>query len=309
MKKKIKTAVVGTGHLGRHHARIYSELKNSQLVGVCDTNPKAGKKVATGAGCDYYSDFKDLIGIAEAVSVATPTETHFEVASGLLANGIHVLVEKPITNSPRNASELIRIAEKNSCILQVGHIERFNSAVRKAAEYINDPRFIEVNRISKFPQRSLDIGVVLDLMIHDIDIILSFVDSPVKKIESVGAPVFSGKEDIANCRLLFENGCVANITASRISYKSERKFRVFEKDRYISLDYEKQDFVVYKKKRKEIKSPKDVERIKPSFKKKEPLKEELESFLQSIQTKTPPTVSGTHGLSALRLALKITEKI
>ncbi len=309
MKKKVKTAVVGTGHLGRHHARIYSELKDSELIGVCDTDPRAGRKVASATGSEYYSDFRDLIGAAEAVSVATPTETHFEVAAALLENGIHVLVEKPITNSPGDAAKLIKIAEKNSSILQVGHIERFNSAVRKAAEYINDPRFIEVNRISRFPQRSLDIGVVLDLMIHDIDIILSFVDSSVKKIESVGAPVFSDKEDIANCRLLFENGCVANITASRISYKSERKFRVFEKDRYISLDYEKQDFVVYKKKKEKINSPGDVKRIKPSFRKKEPLKEELESFLQSIKTKTPPTVSGAHGLSALKLALKITEKI
>ena len=309
MNRKIKTAVIGTGHLGRHHARIYSELEGSELVGVCDINEKAGKKVAESTGSVYYKNYNDLIAKAEAVSVVTPTETHFDIAFNLLENNVNVLVEKPITNSPGNAAELIKSAEKNSLILQVGHIERFNSAVRRAGEYINEPRFIEVNRLSKFPARSLDIGVVLDLMIHDIDIILSFVDSPVKEINSVGAPVFSDKEDIANCRLLFENGCVANITASRISYKSERKFRVFEKDRYVSLDFGKQDFVVYKKKKEKISSPRDVERIKPSFKKKEPLKQELESFLQSVRTKSPPTVSGKHGLSALKLALEITRKI
>ena len=230
MHDKIKVGVIGVGHLGRHHARIYSELEDAELVGISDLDEKAGNKHASKCGTSYFKDYRELLDKVQAVSIATPTETHFDIASEFLKNNINTLVEKPITQLPQHAEGLIEIADKNSCILQVGHVERFNGAVQKAREYIKNPRFIEVNRLSRFPERSLDIGVVLDLMIHDIDIILSFVNSPVKNIASVGAAVLTDKEDIANSRLEFENGCVANITASRISYKSERKFRVFEPD-------------------------------------------------------------------------------
>lgn len=309
MNQRVKTAVIGVGHLGRHHARIYHELDESELAGVSDINEKTGRKIAEKFNTRYYRDFRDLLDKVQAVSIVTPTETHFEIASVFLNHGINTLVEKPITHKPDQAEALVRISDKNSCILQVGHVERFNSAIKKAREYINNPRFIEVNRLSKFAGRSLDIGVVLDLMIHDIDIILSFVESEVKNINSIGASVFSDKEDIANCRIEFENGCVANITASRISYKSERKFRVFEPNAYISLDYEKQDFVVYRKTKPAVSSPGDVERIVPSVDKTEPLKEELKDFLECVSHKKEPIVSGYHGLSALKLALEISRQI
>ncbi|MFC2061244.1 Gfo/Idh/MocA family oxidoreductase [Elusimicrobiota bacterium] len=309
MSEGVKVGVVGVGHLGRHHARIYSELPGAELAGISDIDEKTGIKLAQKYNTEFYREHKDLINKVQAVSIATPTETHYQITHDFLENGVNTLVEKPITNIPDHASELIKIADNNSCILQVGHIERFNTAVKKVREYINNPRFIEVNRLSKFPERSLDIGVVLDLMIHDIDIILSFVKSPVENISAIGASVFTDKEDIANCRLKFENGCVANITASRISYKAERKFRVFEPDRYVSLDYEKQDFVIYKKKKDRIDSPKDIERLTPSFEKTEPLREELKDFIECIKEGRPPMVSGHHGLTALKLALEITRQI
>lgn len=309
MDEKLKAGVVGVGHLGRHHARIYNELDESELVGVSDIDEKRGKKIASRYGAVYYKDYRELLDKVRAVSIVTPTETHFDIASKFLQKKVDTLVEKPITHDPGQASKLIEISNKNACILQVGHVERFNSAIKKVREYIKAPRFIEVNRLGRFPDRSLDIGVVLDLMIHDIDIILSFVNSPVKNLSSIGASVFSGKEDIANCRLEFENGCVANVTASRISYKTERKFRVFEPSSYISLDYEKQNFVIYRKKKPVINSPQDIERIVPPLVKTEPLKEELRDFIKSAKEKRPPTVSGYHGLTALKLALEITKQI
>ncbi len=295
---ELRAGVVGVGHLGVHHARIYSELPECRLACVSDLDKKAGEKTARKFRAKYVKDYRDMFESVDAVSIVTPTETHHRIALDFLEKGVNTLVEKPVTNIPGHAEELIEAAERRGCILQVGHVERFNAAVKKAREFVKQPRFIEVNRISPFPARSLDVGVVLDLMIHDIDIILSFVNSPVKNITSIGAPVFSGKEDIANCRIEFENGCAANITASRISYKSERKFRVFEPDRYISLNYEKQEFVVYRKKKKEVRGPGDIERISPSFKKTEPLKEELKDFIDSVRTGKAPTVSGHHGLTA-----------
>ncbi|MFH1416281.1 MAG: Gfo/Idh/MocA family oxidoreductase [Elusimicrobiota bacterium] len=309
MDENIRVGVVGVGHLGRHHARIYSELDGCELKGVSDIDETTGRKLAEKYNTAYYSDYRELISEVDAVSIVTPTETHYQIAMDFLEKGVNTLVEKPITNMTEHAAKLIEVSDNNSVILQVGHIERFNSAIKKAREYIKDPRFIEINRLSRFPDRSLDIGVVLDLMIHDIDIILSFVHSSVKNIWSMGTSVFSDKEDIANCRIEFENGCVANVTASRISYKSERKFRVFERDAYLSLDYEKQEFVVYRKKKEKISSPKDVERIVPSIEKTEPLREELRDFIVCIREKRPPQVSGYHGLTALKLALDITERL
>ncbi|MGM0440912.1 MAG: Gfo/Idh/MocA family protein [Elusimicrobiota bacterium] len=309
MSKKLKVGVIGVGHLGKFHGRIYSEFDTTQLVGLCDIDEKRGKKFARKYKTEFVSNPDELARRVDAVSIATPTETHYEIARQFLKSGVHTLVEKPITQDSRSAAELVELAEKNGLVLQVGHVERYNSAVKKAREYINKPEFIEVNRISKFPDRSLDIGVVLDLMIHDIDIILSFVNSPVKKLDAIGTPVFSDKEDIANCRLEFKNGCVANITASRVSYKSERKIRVFEGDRYLSLDYEKQNFVVYKKKQKEINSPRDVKRISPRIKKTQPLQEELKDFITSIKEEKEPRVTGKHGLTALKLAIDITKSL
>jgi len=310
MPQLIKAAVVGVGHLGWHHARLYCDIPGVDLVGVADIDEKRGKKSASKFSTSYFKDYRELASVAQAVSVVTPTETHYEVASYFLEKGIHTLVEKPITNIPENAARLIDLADRNNAILQVGHVERFNGAVKKAREYIKEPKFIEVTRLSRFPGRSLDIGVVLDLMIHDIDIILSFVDSSVEKIDAIGASLFSeGKEDIANCRLRFENGCVANITASRISYKSERKFRVFEASRYISLDYEKQEFVVYSKKGSRVKAPGDIERTAPKIRRTEPLREELRDFTRCVREKDAPEVNGRHGLTALKLAIEISDRL
>lgn len=305
----IKTAVVGVGHLGQHHARLYSLMEGVELVGVSDTDEKAGRKIAEKYGTRFFPNPEELIGKVEAVNIATPTVHHYEVAKKFLENGVHALVEKPITADPDEALSLVNIADSKNVILQVGHVERFNGAVIAAREYINNPRYIEVIRISPYPQRSLDIGVVMDLMIHDIDIILSFVRSKVVKIDSTAAAVLSKKEDIANCRIQFENGCVATVTASRISYKAERKIRVFESDRYISLDYGKQKFTVYRKKKDQVESIKDIEVKRPRIRKTEPLAEELRDFITCVREGRSPLVSGRHGLNALRLVLRIMDNI
>ncbi|MCD6413613.1 MAG: Gfo/Idh/MocA family oxidoreductase [Elusimicrobia bacterium] len=305
----MKVAVIGVGHLGQHHARIYSLLDDVELVGVVDTNQRNGEKIAGKYNTVYYRNISEIFDKVDAVSVSTPTSVHYEIARKFLARGIHTLVEKPITADPIEAQELVDIADGKNAILQVGHIERYNAAVKEARKFISAPRFIEVDRLSRYPARSLDIGVVLDLMIHDIDIILSFVKSPVKKIDSVGATVLSKFEDIANCRIAFENGCVANVTASRVSYKSERKFRVFEPDRYISLDFQKQRLTVYRKKKDVIKSPLDIDVKKPRIKKTEPLREELSDFINCVKEGRDPSVSGYQGLAALKLALEIIENI
>ncbi|MEA2082086.1 MAG: Gfo/Idh/MocA family oxidoreductase, partial [Elusimicrobiota bacterium] len=305
----IKTAVVGVGHLGQHHARLYSIMDDVELVGVSDTDEKAGRKIAGKCGTQFFSDPDDLIGKVDAVNIATPTVYHHAVAKKFLENGVHVLVEKPITADPAEAEDLVKTADSKNVILQVGHVERFNGAVIAAREYISNPRYIEVIRISPYPKRSLDIGVVMDLMIHDIDIILSFVRSPVLKIDSTAASVLSKKEDIANCRITFENGCVATVTASRISYKAERKIRVFEEDRYVSLDYGKQKFTVYRKKKDDVESLKDIEMKRPRIRKTEPLAEELADFIKCVREGRSPQVSGRHGLNALKLVLRIMDNI
>jgi len=313
----IKTAVIGVGHLGQHHARLYSIMEGVKLVGVSDTDEKAGRKIAKKYGTDFFSNPDDLIGKVDAVNVATPTVYHYAVAKKFLENGVHVLVEKPITADPTEAEALVKIADAKNVILQVGHVERFNGAVIAAREYISNPRYIEVIRISPYPKRSLDIGVVMDLMIHDIDIILSFVRSKVAKIDSTAAAVFSKarakalstNEDIANCRITFENGCVATVTASRVSYKAERKIRVFEEDRYISLDYGKQKFTVYRKKKDNVESIKDIEMKRPRIRKTEPLAEELQDFIKCVREGRTPLVSGRHGLNALKLVLRIMDNI
>lgn len=309
MTARIRAGVVGVGHLGKHHARILNELGTAELIGVSDIDEKIGKNIAAKLNTVFYSDPEELFKKVQAVSIVTPTDTHYEVAARALNLGVNTLVEKPITNIPSQAEKLIQIAEDKNCILQVGHIERYNGAVIKAREYIKEPKFIEVYRLGRFSARSLDVGVVLDLMIHDIDIILSFIDSPVKTLSSIGTSVFTDREDIANCRLDFENGSVANLTASRVSYKNERKIRIFESDSYISLDYEKQKFVLYRKKDKKIISPDEVERIIPKIKKTEPLREELEDFLSSIRNNKTPAVGGPQGLTALKLAIKITQQL
>lgn len=300
---KIKTAVVGVGHMGKEHARIYSLLENSELVGVYDIDSDVARRVAQQYNKKHFSSLDDLIETAEAVTIATPTESHLDVASRCIRKGKHVLVEKPLANDTQEAMRLVHMAEEAQVILQVGHIERFNPVLQALEERLTHPRFIEAHRLSPYPGRSTDIGVVLDLMIHDLEIILHLVKSPIQSIDAVGIPVLSKGEDIANARIRFENGCVANLTTSRISPEKMRKIRVFQEDAYLSLDYQNQSGEIYRKIRSQI-----TREAIPVIK-EEPLRRQLESFLECVGTRTAPVVSGIHASQALRVAVQILEEI
>jgi predicted dehydrogenase len=302
---KINVGVVGVGYLGSRHARVYSQLKNANLVCVCDIDKKHAKKVARRHRVWYLPDYHTLFDKVDAVSIAVPTNLHYRIAKDFLKNGIHVLIEKPITNTIEEAQELIDIADSKKLILQVGHIERFNPVVRAVEPLIKNARFIECHRAGPYrkKKRVKDIGVVLDLMIHDIDIILSLVKSEVKHIEAVGISTISPYEDIANVRLNFKNGTIADITASRVTKEEVRQIKISQKDIYITLNYLHQDAFIVKK------SDNKVLKEKLKIEKKEPLKQELKSFISSIQNNTRPLVSGREGKMALEVALDILEKI
>ncbi|MCM8797270.1 MAG: Gfo/Idh/MocA family oxidoreductase [Candidatus Omnitrophica bacterium] len=301
--QKIKVAVVGVGYLGSIHARIYRELPECELIGVCDINPDKAKEVAQRLGVRAYTDYKELFGKLDAASIATPTKTHCAIAAEFLRQKIHLLVEKPFTTSLKEADLLIGLARRNRLILQVGHIERFNSAFSATLKIIKKPRFIECHRLSPFPNRSLDIGVVLDVMIHDIDIVLGLIDAGIKKIEAVGVSVLTIFEDIANARITFKNGCVANLTASRVSDEIMRKIRIFQEDAYISLDYREARAWAYRK---------DINRIikeELPIEKEEPLQKELVSFIACVANRQQPLVSGLVARQALAVALEIQKQI
>ncbi|NQU74414.1 MAG: Gfo/Idh/MocA family oxidoreductase [Candidatus Omnitrophica bacterium] len=300
---KLKVAVIGVGHLGAIHARIYSQLKDVELIGVCDTDEAKARKIARQFRVSHFTDYRDLLGKIDAASIAVPTNLHYEISKPLLENKVNLLIEKPITKSLEEADALLSLAKDKGVTLQVGHVERFNAAFSAAAEAIKKPIFIECHRLGPYKKRSTDIGVVLDLMIHDIDIILGLVKNHIKDVEAVGAPVLSDYEDIANVRLKFENNALCNITASRITNKTMRKIRIFQKDAYISLDYFKPSCLIYRKVNKKI----TCQRIK--IKKEEPLKRELGSFVNCVQTNEKPLVSGIEGREALAIALQIEEKI
>jgi len=300
---KIKVAVVGVGRLGSIHAQIYKKLQNCSLVAVCDVDKTQLKRVSGELGVSDFSDYKQLLDKAEAVSIAVPTLLHYQIAEEFLRHNIHVLVEKPFTATLKEADSLIKTAQKNKLILQVGHIERFNSAFSAIKKIIRNPRFIECHRLSPFPDRSVDIGAVLDLMIHDIDIILGLVNAPLKKIEAVGIPVLTQFEDIANARITFKDGCVANLTASRVSDEWLRKIRIFQEDTYISLDYREAKACVYRKEGSKI-TKEDL-----PIEKEQPLQKELESFLDCILQNKEPLVSGRVAREALAVALKIQSQI
>ncbi|MDD4910590.1 MAG: Gfo/Idh/MocA family oxidoreductase [Candidatus Omnitrophica bacterium] len=303
MPDKINIAVIGAGRLGRLHLRKYKEIGNVGLAGVCDVD---GQK-ADSAACEFltraFHNYREIPQTVDAVSVATPTSTHYEVAEYFLKRGVHCLVEKPITLTLKEADALVKIARNNKAILQVGHVERFNSAFAAVKDMIKEPKFIEAHRLSPFPNRSLDVGVTLDLMIHDIDIILGLINSPIKRIDAVGVKVLSEYEDIANARISFKNGCVANLTASRVSEEWMRKIRIFLPQAYISLDYKAAEATLYTKKGGSI-SKQDL-----PIEKEEPLKKELESFVHCVAHKCQPLISGKEGRQALAVALKIQKKI
>src|SRR5712675_1664307 len=301
--KKLRVGVVGVGHIGSNHARIYAEIPSAEFTAVYDVEPFRSRTIASKFGAASAKSLDDLISMVDAVSVATPTSTHYDVARALLAKGKHVLVEKPITDNTAHATELAELAALNALILQVGHVERFNPVLGALEKHLTHPRFIESHRLAPYTERSADIGVVLDLMIHDLEIILHFVRSPVKKIDAVGVPVLSRGEDIANARLRFENGCVANVTSSRISPERMRKIRVFQEDAYLSLDYQNQSGEIYRR------IGGRIAREKVEIEREEPLKRQLMSFIECASTGREPRVSGFQATAALDLAVEITKRI
>jgi predicted dehydrogenase len=305
---KIKTAVIGVGYLGKFHAQKYAQLESSELVAVCDASLEIAQAIADEHDVPAFTNYHDLIGKVDAVSIVVPTQKHYEVAKVFLENKIHVLLEKPITSTVAEAEELVKIAEQNKCVFQIGHLERFNPAVLALENELKQPLFIESNRIAPFNPRGADVNVVLDLMIHDIDIILDFARSPVKHIDANGVAVISKEIDIANARITFENGCVANVTASRVSMKSERIMRIFQHDAYISIDFQNKKLSVHKKGDGEMyPGIANIESNDRSFEQGDALYSEIEAFLYSIKNNKPPVVSGQAGLLALQTATKISE--
>ena len=310
LTEKIRTAVIGVGYLGQFHAEKYAELDNSRLVAVVDVDRERACQVAEKVGARSCSDFREILGEVDAVSIVVPTQSHYEVAKAFLEHGVHVLLEKPITNTLAEADELIRIAAATKTVFQVGHLERFNPVIVALGEVLHEPRFVESVRISPFRPRGTDVNVVLDLMIHDIDIIRTVVGSEVRQIHSIGAPVFTGEEDIANARIQFENGCVANVTASRISLKTERKMRIFQADAYISVDFQNRKLVVVRKGEGEMMPGVPNVRVEErNFEPGDALLDEIRAFLRSVATGEPPEVPGEDGRKALEIALMINEQL
>jgi predicted dehydrogenase len=308
--KKIRAAVVGVGYLGRFHAQKYAGADGCELVAVVDARADAREKVAEELKTRAVADHRELIGQVDAVSIATTTPAHFPIARDFLAAGVHVLVEKPITETPEEARQLIDLARTKGCVLQVGHLERFNAAILAADPYLTRPRFIECHRLAPYKERGTDVNVVLDLMIHDIDLVQSIVGSPIASIDAIGTPVFSDEIDIANARIRFENGCVANATASRVSLKTERKMRVFEDDAYLSIDLQQKILTLIRKRSGPPASgqlPVSIE--EQSLDQGDALKAEIESFLDCIRTGKPPVVGGDAGMRALETAMRITDQV
>jgi predicted dehydrogenase len=303
MMDKIKVAVVGIGHVGSIHAKIYSQIKGVELAAVCDIDIKKAKRFALKYNVKYSNDYHSLFNFVDAVSITVPTSLHYKIAKEFLKNGIHTLIEKPITTSLKEADELLNIAKKKKLIIQVGHVERFNSAIIAIKKLPGIPKFIECHRIGPFSGRGIDVSVVLDLMIHDIDIILDLVLSPIRKIEAIGAKILSNKADIANARIFFKNGTVSNLTASRVSEDSIRKIRIFKERSYISLDYVKQEALIYRKLKNKIKS------YQIPIRKEAPLKAEINSFIECVKYNKQPIVSGKEARKALKLALDIENMI
>jgi predicted dehydrogenase len=308
--QKIRAAVVGVGYLGRFHAQKYAQADGCELVAVVDARAEAREAVAKELNTQPLADHRELLGRVDAVSVVTPTPAHFAIAREFLSAGVHVLVEKPITETPAEARELIELAAARGRVLQVGHLERFNAAILAAEPYLTAPRFIECHRLAPYKERGTDVNVVLDLMIHDIDIVQTIVGAPIVSIDAIGTKVFSDEIDIANARIRFANGCVANATASRVSLKTERKLRVFEDDAYLSLDLQ-QKILTLIRKRDAAPAPGQlpVSIEEQSLDQGDALKAEIESFLNCIRTGRPPVVGGEAGLRALETAMRITEQV
>jgi predicted dehydrogenase len=307
---KPRVAVIGVGYLGKFHAEKYAGLPQADLVAVVDSDRDKSDEIALKHGVKGYTDYRDILDKVDAVSIAVPTVCHFQVARDFLQHGVSILLEKPITSTLDEAEELIRLAREKNVVLQVGHIERFNPVIMALNNVVTEPRFIESIRIAPFKPRGTDVNVVIDLMIHDIDIIQNIVRSPVKLINSIGAPVFTPEEDIANARIQFENGCVANVTASRISLKSERRMRIFQPDAYITCDFQYKKVAVFRKGEGEMfPGVPNVKMEEKVLEQVDALQEEIASFLESVRTGTSPVVTGEDGKRALETAILISRNL
>jgi predicted dehydrogenase len=308
--EKIRAAVIGVGYLGRFHAQKYAQASDCELIAVVDSRAQAREQVAGEVKARALSDYRELLGKVDAVSIVTPTPTHFAIARDFFAAGAHVLVEKPITETPAEARELIALAARAKRILQVGHLERFNAAILAAEPYLKSPRFVECHRMAPYRERGTDVNVVLDLMIHDIDIVQTIVGVPIASIDAVGTPVFSEEIDIANARIRFTNGCVANATASRVSVKTERKLRIFSDDAYLSLDLQQKIVTLIRKRTAaDGEGPLPVTIEEQSLEPGDALKAEIDAFLGCIRSGRPPVVTGEAGLMALETATRITAQV
>jgi len=307
---KIRVGVIGVGYLGQFHAEKYSRMENVQLIGVVDIDRVLAEEVAARFDTRAFADYRDLFGRVDAVSIVVPTEDHFSVAAHCLNHDLDLLIEKPMTATLEQADELIRIAGSRMRVMQIGHLERFNPAVIALKDIVHNPMFIEAHRLSIFKDRSTDVSVVLDLMIHDIDIIMNIVQSEIKSIHAAGAPVICEHADIANVRLEFESGCVANVTASRISTKNQRKIRLFQKDAYVSVDFTHREITIIRRDQNitgDLIPGMDIRQR--SFSETDALEDELASYIQAVSTRQTPVVSGIAGRKALEVALSITDQI
>ena len=295
----LRVGVVGVGHVGSRHAQIYAKMPGVRLIAVCDRDATRAAPVARALRCRAITEYRDLVGSVDAVSLAVPTSLHAAIGLPLLRHSIHCLIEKPLATTVPDASALLHMAEQQGCILQVGHVERFNAAIRAARSHLRHPRFIEVDRLSPYPFRGTDVSVVLDVMIHDLDMLLWLVPSPIVRVESLGVPVLSASEDLANARITFASGCVATLTASRISEESIRRIRVFQEDNYLSIDYQAQTVTLAHR------TSRGIRRIRLPVNQRPPLQDELAAFIHAVRTQQPPPVTGADGRAALALALRI----
>ncbi|QSR88362.1 Gfo/Idh/MocA family protein [Methylacidiphilum caldifontis] len=299
----LKVGVIGIGHIGKHHARLYAQMEDINYVGCYDIEKTAADALSKKIGGKAFDSLEDLLKEVDAVSIATPTATHFEIGLRCLESGVHVLIEKPITASLEEAKVLVAKAKDKKVVLQVGHVERYNPAFRALEEYLSCPRFIECHRLCPYPGRNTELGVILDLMIHDLEAILHLVRSEIQSVDAVGVSVLSPTEDIANARIKFKNGAIANVTTSRISPEKMRKIRIFQDDAYISLNYLDQKGEIYRKKDSQI------ECCPIPIQKGEPLFFELKSFIDCINSRNSPLVGGSEAVEALKLAMHITELV
>jgi predicted dehydrogenase len=310
MSQLLKVAVIGVGHLGKWHADKYAASTDCDLVAVVDTNADSARAIAQKHGAETFTDYRDVIPLVDAISLVVPTSLHYKIGREFLEAGIHCLIEKPITETVDEAETLVRIAREKSLVLQVGHIERFNSVMIGISEHLRQPQFLESTRLAPFTPRATDVSVILDLMIHDIDIILDLVDSPIARISASGISVLSDTIDIANARIEFENHCVANVTASRISRKRERKLRIFQKDAYLSADFQEKILAINRKgKTDNSEGYRDISHEELKFEDNDALNLEVLDFINAVKTGSRPLVDGADGKRALETAIAITTQI